>query len=323
MAPRDDLEELSILVTALKERVDYANEHRWDEQNQITIDAAEKRARGNYQGAYDLLGQVDRKTNLELARLHALNAFSIYETRPETNAALLEEAIAEFEHIVANSDGDERLENIQSLCLALISKSEAVEDNSSAASREPLERVVATVREWLSSYPEDVSPLGQGHLKLLLAQALQALSEKPYQEAGVIESQEAYEDAIRLLTIHRDPEGRLRDASSGLAAVLQVRGEAEENPELLREAVRRHRAIVEAVRSADGTIEEAGPLGNFAESLRAFARSVDLPEATAAYEEARTALERVVAILRQLRDDEGEAAARSIIAEIEQALGDK
>jgi hypothetical protein len=153
-------------------------------------------------------------------------------------------------------------------------------------------------------------------LNLRLAQALQGLSEKPYDAAGLLESQQAYEKAIHGLTANKDPGGQLMDAKPGLAAVSQVQGDEGSDADLLRKAVTLHREVVDLSRGADRTIEEAGPLENLAESLRALAKQLEPGEAALINQEARSALERVATIHQRRGDEESERATRRDLDEI-------
>ena len=246
---------------------------------------------------------------------------SLFEIDQAANAQMLEVAVEEFGSIVSKTDGTERLENVLSLCLALINQSEAQPESSSEEARAPLRRVVEMTREWLPSYTTEASPLGNARLHLLLAQALQVLSEKPYEAAGLTEAQEAYDVAIKGLSANKDPGGLLINAKAGLAAVYQVRGEADGDADLLREAVKRFREVVDLSRGADRTIEEAGPLENLAGCLVALAKVVDAGEAEIVYQEARSLLERVIGIHQHLGDEQGESASRHSLEEIDQASG--
>jgi hypothetical protein len=316
LAPTDDLEAAKILVQALRDRVEHASAHRWDEQHEVMVSAAEKRVRGEYQASRDLLENVDRNTDLTAARLHALNGISIFEQDPAANGEMLKSAVEEFRTIIGKTEHSARLENIFSLCVALINESEAEADNSTEAARAPLRQVAELAREWLPTYTEEVEPLGNAQLNLRLAQALQGLSEKPYDAAGLLESQQAYEKAIHGLTANKDPGGQLMDAKPGLAAVSQVQGDEGSDADLLRKAVTLHREVVDLSRGADRTIEEAGPLENLAESLRALAKQLEPGEAALINQEARSALERVATIHQRRGDEESERATRRDLDEI-------
>ena len=81
--------------------------------------------------------------------------------------------------------------------MALIDESEAEADNSTEAARAPLRKVAALARKWLPTYTRESEPLGNAQLNLRLAQALQGLSEKPYDADGLLASEQAYEKAIQ------------------------------------------------------------------------------------------------------------------------------
>jgi hypothetical protein len=316
LAPTDDLEAAKILVQALRDRVEHANTHRWDEQREVMVRAAEKRARGEYQASRDLLENVNRDAELTAARMHALNGISIFEQDPIANGEMLKSAIEEFTKIIGKTEGSARLGNILSLCVALIDESEAAADNSTEPARVPLRQVADLARKWLPIYTEKVDPLGNAQLNLRLAQALQGISEKPYDAAGLLESQQAYQKAIHGFAMTKDPGGQLMEAKSGLAAAYQVQGEEDKNADLLRKAVALHREVVELSRGADRTIEEAGSLQNLAGSLGALAKQIEPGEAAPINHEARSALERAIAIHQRLGDEENEKAVRRDLDEI-------
>jgi hypothetical protein len=272
-APEAELEDVRILVGAFKERVGYADraENRWPEDGEKKVRAAEKRARGQYKAAQQLLEQMDLSKDFDAARLHALNLHSLFEEDPANGGGLLDAAITEFGGLIGKSQGLQRLDNVLSLCAALLDKSEAVSQDT----KEVLPRVVELVRRWLSDFPSNTNSLGNARLNLYLAQALQGLGEHTGDDSTLAESEAAYKQAIAGLTVNSDPGGRLTDAKSGLAAVLQVRGEAAKNSETLRHAVALHRELVEVSRGAERSKEEAGPLENLAGSLVALAELAD------------------------------------------------
>jgi hypothetical protein len=121
------------------------------------------------------------------------------------------------------------------------------------------------------------------------------------------------------LTVNSDPGGRLNDAKSGLAAVLQVRGEAAKNSETLRHAVALHRELVEVSRGAERSKEEAGPLENLAGSLMALAELADPEEAEVLSAEAKAALERAIRIYERQGENEQELFARKALEALEVA----
>jgi hypothetical protein len=320
-SPGDDLEDVRILVSAFKERVAYAerDENRWPEAEQNKVRAADKRARGEFLAARQLLEQIDLSQNPDAARLHALNAHSIFEQDPANGGAMLDLAINEFEDLIERTAGQERLDNILSLCAALLDKSEAAPEGDPVAEG-ALRRVAELTRHWLPSYGSTDNPLGNAKLNLFLAQALQILAERNNDQTDLEESETAYNQAIAGLTANNDPDGWLNDAKSGLAAVLQVRGEADHDRDKLRRAVALHKELVEASRSAGGSKEEAGPLENLAGSLTSLAAVVDPQEAGLLYAEARTALERVIQIHHHQGDGERELLARQSRDEIDNAV---
>lgn len=158
-------------------------------------------------------------------------------------------------------------------------------------------------------------------MNLLLAQALQSLGErKPVNSENLEQARASYDLAISGLQLSHDPVGFMIEAKAGLAAVYQVLGEDAGNIELLREAVRRHREVVELSRRTDRAVEDAGPLLNLANALIALAKASG-EDAAVPYEEARGVLDRLVAIQQDAGDETAEEDARKLIAEIDVASG--
>ena len=320
-SPENELGDVRILVNAFKDRVAHANrtENRWPEADQIKVHAADKRARGEFRAARQLLEQMDLSKDTDAARLHAMAAHSIFEQDSKNGGEMLDSAIEEFKSLVAKTSDQERLDNILSLCAALRDKSEAAPEGDAEAVK-ALRLVSDLVHQWLPWYGAAYYPVGNSKLYLFLAQALQSLAERVDKQSDLVESENAYNQAIDILTASKDPDGLLNDAKSGLAAVLQVRGEADRDGDKLRRAVALHRELVESSRSAGGSQEEAGPLENLAGSLVALAGVVELPEVELLYCEAKTALERVIQIHRRQGDSEREQLARQSLGDVENAL---
>jgi tetratricopeptide (TPR) repeat protein len=317
--PRDELEDVRILVSAFKERVAFADRSRWPEADQAKVRAADLRASGEFVAARHLLDQVDLSEDLDAARLHALNAYSIFERDAENGGAMLDAAIVEFERLIERTDGQNRLENILSLCAALFDKSEMPPVDDAEAAK-ALSRVADLARRWLTSYGPEDNPVGNSKLNLFLGQALLSLAERLKDQSNLAESEAAYNQAIAGLTANKDPDGQLNDARSGLAAVLQVLGETDRDADKLRRAVGLHKGLVEASRSADGSKEEAGPLENLAGSLTSLARVVNAREAESLLGQAKTALERATQIYQRQGDGDRELSVRHRLDDVVNAL---
>ncbi len=324
-APEEDLPEIQILVDAFKARVNYANrpEHRLDEQDGRKVQAAAMRARGDFRAAYIILEEANRDQDVEAARLHALNALSLWEEQRESG--LLDAALAELEGLVDRTEGEVRLENILSLGQALLTQSEsaAQTDSGAAAAAAPLEKVEGVVEQALPDYPADRFLLGNARLNLLKAQALQSQGErKPTNVEALNGARAAYEFALIGLQAANDSGGLLIEAKAGLAAVYQVLGEETNDLEMLRDAVRRHREVAELSRRTDRPLEDAGPLLNLAGALIALAKGEVAAARVHPYQEARAVLDRLVTIHQRQGDDAAEQEARKLIAEIDVALRD-
>jgi tetratricopeptide (TPR) repeat protein len=251
--------------------------------------------------------------------MHALNLHSLFEDDPDNGGNLLDTAIDEFSGLIDKSTGQQRLDNVISLCAALYDKSEVAPDTSD----EVLDRIVELANRWLPEYSAEVSPSGNARLNLFLAQALQILGERAEDDLALAESEAAYNQAIGGFLKSRNPGGLLTDAKSGLAGVLQVRGEKAKDPEMLRRAVTLHRELVEVSRAGERSKEEAGPFENLAGSLGALAKLVRAEEATVLYGEAKDAFERAIRIYERQGEKELERLAREELEGLEAAMSGK
>lgn len=112
-----DIAEVAILVEAFKAKVDSAAEAARDWRgDERKLRAAEKRAAGDFAGARHELENVDLTGDTEAARLHALNALSLFEEDPTYDRMLmLNSAIREFSSLIDATTGRERQENVLSL----------------------------------------------------------------------------------------------------------------------------------------------------------------------------------------------------------------
>jgi tetratricopeptide (TPR) repeat protein len=251
--------------------------------------------------------------------MHALNLHSLFETDSENNTQLLDRAITEFEELVAKTTDQQRLDNVISLCDALYDKSET---ESLDAANEALNRIVELIRPLISDH-SDARTLRNAKLNLLLAQALQDLGDRTADDRALLESETAYSHAIAGFTINDDPGGRLADAKSGLAAVLQVRGQAAEDKEMLRRAVALYRELLETSSGAELSKENAGPIENLADALRALAALADQEEAGLLYSDAEGLLERAIRIYERQDENEQADLARKALRDVENARAAK
>jgi NAD-dependent SIR2 family protein deacetylase len=328
-SPQDELDGVRILVEAFKDRVAFADrpESRWPEANQVKVKAADKRSRREFGAAREILEQIDLSADLEAARLHALNAHSMFEEEwqngvaSETGIAMLQSAIDEFTRLVEKTTGPAQLDNILSLANALFDLNEATpEDDDAQAGSESLRKVVEVVERALPSYPPDTASLANARLNLLLAQALQALGERSENAEELARSEAAYVLAITGFAANRDPDGRVNEAKSGLAALLQIQGENGSDASKLRRAVMLHREMIDGARGGERSKEEAGPLENLAGSLRSLASIVDEAEARPLLLEAKSSLDRVVLAYRREGDASREQDVVRSLGEIDEAL---
>lgn len=321
-APEAELEDVRILVGAFKERVAFADrpENRWHEEGEKKVRAAEKRARREYKAAQDLLEQIDLSKDLDAARMHALNLHDMFEQDPINGGRILDDAIIEFDKLIEKSTGEQRLDNVISLCAALYDKSEF---SPQETSDQALRRIAELARRWLSAYPPEITASGNARLNLFLAQALQIPGERAEGDLALSESEDAFNRAISGFLASGNPGGLLTDAKSGLAGVLQVRGEKTKDPEVLRRAVTLHRELVKVSRGGERSTEEAGPFENLAGSLVALAKLTRPDEAAALYREAKDALERAIRIYEHRGQKEQELLARERLETIEAEISGK
>lgn len=324
IAPREALTEIQILVEAFKARVKHADkeEHRLNEQDELKVQAAAARASGDFQAAYDILERADRQHDVEAARLHALNALSLCEMKRDQ--ALLNAATEELDDLLKRTQGEDRLENTLSLGQALLLQSEyaAQVDSGSEAARAPLQRVEEVVRGTLPFFPAVEYSLGNARLNLLMAQALQSQGERdPIDIAALGAGRVAYESALQGLNTAKEVGGLLIEAKAGLAALVQVLGEKDKDIALLRDAVERHREVVELSVRTERPLEDAGPLSNLAGSLIALAEAQQNGDRGRSYEEARDILIHLIAIYQQDGNELAAIDARENVAKIDNALG--
>ena len=319
--PTPDLEAIRILVTAFKDRVAYADlpAHRWPEGGQSKVKAARFRAAGDFQQAVAQLETMDLSTDADAARLHALNLLSIFEEDPENGRATLDRAITEFESLIGRTEGVERLENILSLCVALVNKSE-ITDLDDGAVDPALRDVVALARKWAPRYKSAETAVGVARLQLYLAQAQQAAAERSTNKRDLNAAEASYNLAIERLKALGDPEGLMTTAQAGLAAILQVIGANQHDVAKLRDAVGLQRELVEGGPMTNRGRADAGPLENLAEGLVALADELGSPERSGLLEEARSALERAIQIHDRGGDTDQARAARERLAEIDAAI---
>jgi len=325
IAPTDEFTEVRVLVDAFRARVEHANSpaQRLDEQNLRKVQAATARARGDFLIAYNLLETADRDNDVEAARLHALNALSLCEMKQDK--ALLQVAIDELSHLVIQTKGETQLEVTLSLGQALLLSSEytAQSDSASEAASAPLEQVEQMVEQALPRFAAHDFPLGNARLNLLKAQVLQSQGEREPIEVQKLQSaQTAYELALAGLAAVDDPSVLLIEAKAGLASTIQVIGEATEDLDLLRDAVIRHREVVDLSPRTERSLEDAGPLSNLAGALMALAYRENPRDQVRLYQEARDVLRRVVMLHQHDGNDPAAEDVRKLVAQIDTSLGE-
>lgn len=315
--PSADFEDIRILVRAFKERVAYADlpDHRWPEANNAKVKAAGLRAAGAFREAQEQLETLDLAEDTEAARLHGLNLISIFEEDPDSGGDDLDRAITEFEGLVGRTTGAERLENILSLCAALIDKSEVTE-LAQGVPDPALQALVALARQWAPDYQSREYQAELAQLQVFLAQALLRNAERTDDVDELNTAEDALNLAIERLRTSGDREGLLPSTRAGLAGVLQLIGTKHEDVDTLRRAVALQRELADGGPTANRGREDAGPLENLAEGLVALAAVVTEPEHQELMIEAQAVMARAVALHERGGDTEQLQAARSRLAAI-------
>jgi SIR2-like domain len=312
-----EFEDIRILVRAFKERVAFADQpdHRWPEANHAKVKAAGLRAAGAFREAQAQLETLDLEDDAEAARLHGLNLISIFEDDPDSGGADLDRAIAEFEGLIGRTSGAERLENILSLCAALIDKSE-VTDLAEGVPDPALQALVTLAQQWQPDYTAGEYQAEAARLQVFLAQALLRNAERTDDAAELANAEAALNLAIERLTAAGDREGLLPSTRAGLAGVLQLIGAKKGDAETLRRAVALQRELVDSGPTANRGREDAGPLENLAEGLVALAEAVPDPEHRELLIEAQSVMTRAVGLYERGGDTGQLQAARVRLAEI-------
>jgi hypothetical protein len=313
-----DLETVRILVQSFNNRIQHASNNRLLEVSDVKGKAAQARARGDFNEARKLLDSEDLSDDNAAARLHALNALSIFDEDPDSNASMLDAAICEFKGLIEKTVGEERLKNVLSLMDALWDLRDVEDD---AATQTVLDQIVALCETSTKEYDRDSQPSAWATLRLRGAEALLVQGENPVDLNKLDASRVAFEESIGCLEKMREPSGELNDARAGLAAALQVIGEANGDVSLLSRSVSLHREVSEAVRSSKQTIDSAGPAENLAGALTALATYVPQEDANILREEARTALLRAERLYELDGDECRVASIRSRLDELIHLLG--
>lgn len=284
----ESVSEAAILIESYREKIEAAKAGA-PPPEEPRQKAARLRAAGEYRQARDALGAVDPAADPGAARIHALNALSLFEDDATANRAMLDTAITEFEALIAATSGREQTENVLSLLDALFDLSEAGGDNDDV---QALERIVATASEWLGKLgPNDAA--GRGRLLFYRAQAYHRRAESNSDDVeDMRRAAEDYRAALDALGQAPDRTVSTIEVREGLAAALQVLGASdEEDDQAAREAVQLFREVAEHPRrDATQPEDEAGLHFNLAGALIALMQRVDAEEAQRLGNDARSAL---------------------------------
>lgn len=253
--------------------------------------AARLRAEGDYGAARGQLADVDLSNDPEAARLHALNALSLFEEAPAKNAAMLDAALAEFESLVLSTEGRERLENVLSLLDALYDR---YDWGDGEAVSNALDRMLQVTTEWLGRTGEGEEDSARARLFFYRAQAEQRKAEAADDDIeGMRRAVEDFRAARAALDRAPNRLVSVKEISEGLAAALQVLGSKNEDEHQARDAVQLFREVVEHARR-DATLpeDEGGLFYNLAGALLDLMARVDVEERQLLATEARAVLAR-------------------------------
>lgn len=247
--------EVSILIDAFQQKVATGTEAvgRWHGDGR-KLDAAGKRAEGDFAAARAALADVDLTDDPEAARLHALNALSLFEEDATgERRGYLDAAITEFATLVEATGGEERLDNLISLIEAKLDLYELDGDP------DLLREVIRTVTEDL----EGAGARADGRLLYYRALAHHRLAEA----AGEAEEELRQAEEDYRASLASDPKSLVLEVREGLAATLQVLGRKHGDPDRLREAVRLFGEVADLTRRNVGSPEEGGLLYNLSGAM--------------------------------------------------------
>jgi hypothetical protein len=313
LEPPSDLDSVKVLVEAYKAKVDFAAEHRLPGANDAKTIAAQLHAQGKFAEAVDALGDLQPDADTWALRLRALSLLALFErTRARER---LDQAMADFENLMARTAGAEHVENTLSLIDALFDLSETTDDP--VVSKNALKRIVDLARDCTAADAPD--GLLFASLELSRAQAAQSLAEQSGDDVDLLtDSVRAYDSAIAVMTEFGD--SRIREARAGKAGALEVLGVVQNNTALVREAVDLHREVVRLAERTSPASDYAGTLMNFAGALDTLA--VLAPdESGSTRPEAIEALRTAAKIYELTHDEMGLQDANERLTELEGGLG--
>lgn len=272
--------EVAILIDAFRGRVRAAASLPAPRVGaQHRLEAARLRAEGDFAKARAALEELDLHDDPEAARLHALNALSLFEAEPgPERRRYLDAAVSEFRGLADTTGGEARLENVISLIDAHLDLYELTGES------EHLETIVRIATGALEATP--VEP--DGRLLSYRALAHHRLAEAAGNDIGELQ---AAEQDYRAALAARTTISRL-ELQEGLAAAVQVLGLKLGDVLKLRDSVRLFRSVVENTRRNVTSPEEGGVLYNLSGALIDLMRMVDPEERVQLSEEAERLLER-------------------------------
>ena len=293
--------EVGILIDAFTRKIEVAcgAVGQWQGGDPRKLLAARKRAAGDFRGARETLEGTNPAADAEAARLHALNALSLFEENPsEELRPMLDAAIAEFETLIGRTEGTERLENVFSLIDAKFDLFEL------DGARKALEDVIQIAERWLPGDPEAAGP-GEYQLWHYRALAHHRLADAADEDEHELELAEAdYRTALHCLERAENSPASILEVREGLAGALQVLARKRRDEAKAREAVRLFRDVAENTRRDRSSPQEGGLLYNLSGALMDLIDQVDEEEAILLREEALGLLGRAAAVFERLGDSE-------------------
>lgn len=293
LVPPEETDEVSMLIRAYRDRVEAAAAAPAEvAPEDPVLQAAGLRAEGRYVRAREMLEGFDFAARSDAARLHALNALSVFEESNGKRGDMLQAAIAELSSLIAATAGRERLENVISLLDAKFDEFE----NSPGDGTAVLAEIVDLATTWLTVAEEEGDPSGHGRLLYYRAQAHHRRADATDEDQAALALAIAdYQAALGDLSKAPDQLVSPSEVREGLAAALQVLGVATGDVVKVRAAVKLFREVADHSRRNAKSAENGGMLYNFSGALLKLMAMVDPEEAQLLAKEARTALRRAEA----------------------------
>ena len=324
MRTNDD-PEIQALIDDYRKRTEYAREQRKPE-DKVLIGALQARCEGDFASAAKMLQPVKAKTRRH-STLYAQSLQDAFELDPETNAAMINEAVEEFRHLASTARGNNRFQDIVSLVEALFDELDTLLDDKE---REKLLGEIQEVIGWLRKPSSALARTETALLDFYDARALQELKSVD----GACAPDRAVIDAYRRAVADVDALGdKASEARDGLAQALVTYSDAvldRGEPDVptrqqcrsdLSEAIAIHQELVELAWYNEHAASFAGALENLASDHEVFARLKKRGAyATAPLREAAKAVERAIDAYHSCDQQEKVAAAEQRLASLQSRM---